>query len=486
MSHPTTPYHNGSAYVDERPAVEERATVQAFTGLPFNESEELSLEELSPEELSSEELSSSSEGGEDAWPPLPHSRSFLPNISNISNVGPSAPRPIPFSTPSDDLPGSTHSHAEWPESSLASQAVGNRPGPTADDSRRVWMQFTHDSSNAPWSSRVTPYPGQARLPQTGQRSMTQDLDLDDPHDGNEGIGPSQGPSSWQTQQAPRAAVSQTHGRKRRREEVSLEDVTLGHAPQVRGHGYARRDSTGPSPSQEDSGVRVETDTRAPPQLLLDEHRYALRKADILPEALRLELERAYANHLNKLPSIKSSLLPSLHLFLSSSLVFMSELLPRSFDVLKRLTILGIFRTKATYVPACVSMAQHNPSVQYHVHDHAPHLKSNATLSPPHMSHKGWPSDQIPVEIFHKIASFLPRDCLQDLRLVNHEFERNLSSSIFRNVVVPFGPQIWNLIVHDSTNTKPAGKCNEDGEMSHCMLPPCLPLTSLSTQITWRG
>jgi hypothetical protein len=52
----------------------------------------------------------------------------------------------------------------------------------------------------------------------------------------------------------------------------------------------------------------------------------------------------------------------------------------------------------------------------------------------------WPKEVIPPEIFENIATFLPRDCLENMRLVNKEFEFKISPSIFRHVVIPFTPQ----------------------------------------------
>ena len=56
----------------------------------------------------------------------------------------------------------------------------------------------------------------------------------------------------------------------------------------------------------------------------------------------------------------------------------------------------------------------------------------------------WPATQIPVEIFSLIISYLPRSNIQNMRLVNREFEEKVSEYLFRVVVVPFKPEIYGI------------------------------------------
>ena len=172
----------------------------------------------------------------------------------------------------------------------------------------------------------------------------------------------------------------------------------------------------------------------------------------MPEAVRLQLSLAYANHHNLRRPATTTLLPPLRLLSTPSLLFTSELLPRGFNARKRLDILHIFRTKATYVPACISIASRGPSVQYHVVSPMDSSSNHSTPfdAPLGQDGVGWPKDSIPMEVFLNIAAYLPRDALQSLRLINREFEKKTSCSVFRNVVVPFGPQIWDLMVHDGS------------------------------------
>ncbi len=56
----------------------------------------------------------------------------------------------------------------------------------------------------------------------------------------------------------------------------------------------------------------------------------------------------------------------------------------------------------------------------------------------------WPLHLIPVELFTLIASYLPRSNIQNMRLVNREFDLKVSEALFRTVVVPFRPEIYGI------------------------------------------
>ena len=59
-----------------------------------------------------------------------------------------------------------------------------------------------------------------------------------------------------------------------------------------------------------------------------------------------------------------------------------------------------------------------------------------------------------------IAQYLPYDSISNMRLINHEFEKKISRIVFKTVVVPFRPEIYGMIVHDSKSPKkhdPKGK-----------------------------
>ena len=68
----------------------------------------------------------------------------------------------------------------------------------------------------------------------------------------------------------------------------------------------------------------------------------------------------------------------------------------------------------------------------------------------------WPADKLPVEIFSLIISYLPRSSIQNLRLVNKEFDRKVVEALFKVVVVPFRPEIYGIAPESSANDKPQG------------------------------
>lgn len=56
----------------------------------------------------------------------------------------------------------------------------------------------------------------------------------------------------------------------------------------------------------------------------------------------------------------------------------------------------------------------------------------------------WPPNRLPVELFTLIVSYLPRSGVQNMRLINKEFDRKVSEALFRIVVVPFRPEIYGI------------------------------------------
>ncbi|KAM0327708.1 hypothetical protein ACHAQA_006003 [Verticillium albo-atrum] len=57
-------------------------------------------------------------------------------------------------------------------------------------------------------------------------------------------------------------------------------------------------------------------------------------------------------------------------------------------------------------------------------------------------HSTWPTHTLPVELFNEIASHLARSDVENMRVVNKEFESKLASQYFRNVVVPFKAELY--------------------------------------------
>ncbi|TGO88001.1 hypothetical protein BPOR_0190g00060 [Botrytis porri] len=67
------------------------------------------------------------------------------------------------------------------------------------------------------------------------------------------------------------------------------------------------------------------------------------------------------------------------------------------------------------------------------------------------SQNGWPPNKVPVEIFNLIIMNLPRSTIHNMRLVNREFEANVSEYLFKYVVVPFRPEIYGITSEPSTS-----------------------------------
>jgi len=73
----------------------------------------------------------------------------------------------------------------------------------------------------------------------------------------------------------------------------------------------------------------------------------------------------------------------------------------------------------------------------------------------------WPAGLLPVEIFTLIIDYLPRSSIQNLRLVNKEFDLKVSRALFKVVVVPFRPEIYGIA--------PENTPTNDGPQSSVML-----------------
>ena len=166
------------------------------------------------------------------------------------------------------------------------------------------------------------------------------------------------------------------------------------------------------------------------------------------EMLRLTIARQMDSQASSFPR-PSSYLPPLRYLRTRRLVFTSELIPRSFGAQKRRDILQVFRKKASYIPACINTVLGMPSMQYHVYDEKPPINSVAYHAPLGPDRLGWPKDSLPLEVFHNIAGHLSRDDLLQMRMVNSEFERKTSNIVFHTVVVPFRPEIYGMMIHDS-------------------------------------
>lgn len=195
---------------------------------------------------------------------------------------------------------------------------------------------------------------------------------------------------------------------------------------------------------------------------------------LMREALRLNMARELGLDTNILSlatppkhtqygvRILKVLLPNLRDLRTPYLVFTSELLPRSFGSQKRLDIIRILRSKAAYVSACMSMPRTFSNMQYRVSYRGTSATSSPFIAPPGPSGRGWPDGNVPTEVIHNIASYLSRYDLLELRLVNHEFERKVSSLVFVSTTAAFRPQIYNGTPRDTELVDVKGKGKAKG------------------------
>lgn len=63
----------------------------------------------------------------------------------------------------------------------------------------------------------------------------------------------------------------------------------------------------------------------------------------------------------------------------------------------------------------------------------------------------WPPNDLPVELFDLITAHLSRDDVKSMRMVNKEFERKVSRSLFHTSVVPFNTELYDMIDEDKRN-----------------------------------
>ncbi len=124
----------------------------------------------------------------------------------------------------------------------------------------------------------------------------------------------------------------------------------------------------------------------------------------------------------------------------------------------------IFKRFAPYVPLCIlQLPDRVPLICELGEDLLVALQTRPSTPPLGPSGRGWPSDtapypghvrSLPVEVFEQIGGYLPRDSVQNMRLVNHEFERKVSCFVFRSVVVPFRPKIYGSTKASTEQSSP--------------------------------
>lgn len=161
---------------------------------------------------------------------------------------------------------------------------------------------------------------------------------------------------------------------------------------------------------------------------------------------------------NNLPNIQPTLNHTPQVDLIHLLPY---LIPRSFDMVRRRQILEVFSDYARHIRRVISVTGTGIPVERHyaaaqlTQEDEPIDQSTFVEPPLGPTGQGWPEKPLPTEVMEQIVKYLPRDTVQNMRLVNHEFEKRVSSVAFKSVVVPFRAEIYGMMVHDSKAKKPA-------------------------------
>ena len=181
----------------------------------------------------------------------------------------------------------------------------------------------------------------------------------------------------------------------------------------------------------------------------NERRGHIPALDPIPEPMRSRVYETLSQHSVNVPTEQRHLLPALEYCRTRHLIFTSELLPRTFAAQKRRDILGIFRNKAPYVPACISSISGKPKIQYHITTSSQPFRSPSHRRFQSKNRRGGSLKELPVEIFEHIARYCSHDTLKKMRLVNRDFENKLSNRVFGTAVVPFNLGIYGMMIHDN-------------------------------------
>lgn len=138
-----------------------------------------------------------------------------------------------------------------------------------------------------------------------------------------------------------------------------------------------------------------------------------------------------------------------------SFVYTITLIPASIPLAKVIELVDIFQQRARYIPTLVTMNPGELPQQHYGHFHIRCLADALDEIPLHSvdaprgkDGKGWPMDEVPTEIFQRIAEELSWEDLLNMRGVNHEFDMKVSGFIFKAVVVPFRRQIYSAKAHE--------------------------------------
>ena len=162
--------------------------------------------------------------------------------------------------------------------------------------------------------------------------------------------------------------------------------------------------------------------------------------DMDPEAFKIALQTMRDMHGNDV-SIPSRKIGDEQIF------FLSEMYPKTFEVSKRNQLNDIFRRKSQVPLAVYARMRKKPPILYYGSFKSQPLPVPTKDLPLGPGRRGWPADRLPVEVFELIASHLPRESVQSMRLVNSEFERKTSNRLFHTVVLPFRSEIYGMMTH---------------------------------------
>jgi len=108
------------------------------------------------------------------------------------------------------------------------------------------------------------------------------------------------------------------------------------------------------------------------------------------------------------------------------------------------------RTDLRYLPLCLTLATGASGAENEYAILPQHLERIQRISDScSRSQVSWPACQLPVEIFELVTKCLARDDVKSMRLVNHEFEQKVSRCLFYTSVVPFNPELFDMISEDT-------------------------------------
>ncbi|KAK4899788.1 hypothetical protein LTR27_003054 [Elasticomyces elasticus] len=102
-------------------------------------------------------------------------------------------------------------------------------------------------------------------------------------------------------------------------------------------------------------------------------------------------------------------------------------------------------TRVRYLPLCSAASRGYGSNSDHLMILPGHRDRILGLDRRGTSNVTWPAQELPAELFDWITQYLARDDVKAMRLVNHEFEKKVSRSLFHTSVVPFNTELYDMV-----------------------------------------